>query len=126
MGEWIQLRCGISHDPLKRGRWYPVLDRRQDGMVRVSLNGNTAIVYMKEVRLIDHEPETATRLRSITHAERAPEEPVAIIVSSAAICPRNHELGEVSDTDDQVECEQCGRTYPIEEELPIGSEPDEP
>lgn len=123
MGEWIQLRCGISHDPLKRGWWYSVLDRTHEGMVRASMNGGFTVVHITKVRLIDHEPETATRLRPITLAERAPEEPVAIITSSTAICPRNHELEEVSTTDDQVECHQCNRTYPIEEEFPIESEP---
>lgn len=123
MGKWIQLRCGVSHDPLKRGWWYPVLDRMKEGMVRASLNGGFTVVHITQVRLIDHEPETATRLRPITLVEMAPEEPVVIITSSTAICPRNHELEEVSTTDDQVECQRCGRTYPIEEELPIGPEP---
>ena len=119
MGEWVQLRCAISHDQLKRGRWYPVLDRTQEGMVRASLNGGMAFVHMKLVRLIDHEPETATRLRPITYAEKPPGEPVAMM-NFRAICPRNHEIGKISIADDQVECQQCDRTYPIEEELPIG------
>ena len=123
MGEWIQLRRATSHDQLKRGRWYPVLDRMKEGMVRASLNGGFTNVHITQVRLIDHDPETATRLRPITLAERAPEEPVAFITSTTAICPQNHELEEVSTTDDQVKCHQCNRTYPIEEELPIGSEP---
>ncbi|KKM61374.1 hypothetical protein LCGC14_1532340 [marine sediment metagenome] len=125
MGEWIQLRRAMSHDQLKRGWWYPVLDRTQDGMVRVSLNGGMALVHMKQIRLIHDEPQTATRLGPITMPEKPPGKPVAMM-SFRAICPRNHEIGKISVADDQVECQQCGRTYPIEEELPIGSEPDEP
>ena len=119
MGEWIQLRRAMSHDQLKRGWWYPVLDRTQDGMVRVSLNGGMARVHMKQVRLIHDEPQTATRLGPITMAEKPPGEPVAMM-NFRAICPRNHEIGKISIADDQVECQQCDRTYPIEEELPIG------
>ena len=122
MGEWIQLRRAISHDQLKRGWWYPILDRTQDGMVRVSLNGGMAIVHTKQVRLIHHEPQTATRLGPLTMPEKPPGEPVAMM-SFRAICPRNHEIGKISIADNQVECQQCGHTYPIEGELPIGSEP---
>ena len=115
MGEWIQLRRAIPHDQLKRGWWYPALDRTQDGMVRVSLNGGMAVVHTKQVRIIRHEP-TATRLGPITMAEKPPGKPVAMM-SFRAICPRNHEIGKISIADNQVECQQCGRTYPIEGEL---------
>ena len=126
MGDWIQLRRAISHDQLKRGWWYPVLDRTHDGMmVRVSLNGDIALVHTKQVRLIHHGPQTATRLGPPTMPEKPPGEPVAMM-NFRAICPRNHKIGKISIADNQVECQQCGRTYPIEGELPMGSEPQHP
>ncbi len=114
MAEWAQLRHAMLHDQLERGWWYPVLDRTHDGMVRVSVDASMAVLRVSQVRLIDHEPQTATRIRPITMAEKS-ELGRGARMRYVAVCPRNHDLGVVLFTDDQVECTQCDRVYELED-----------
>ena len=116
MAEWAQLLHARSHDQLKRGWWYFVLDRpTHGGMVRVSLAPGMAVLHRSEVRLLDGEPQRATRLGPVTMPEKPPGAPVAMM-RFTAICPRNHELGKVQIIDDRVNCPKCGHEYELEDE----------
>ncbi len=115
MVEWAQLR---AYDPpygLKRGRWYGVVARTNDGLVqvkgRIGRRDVVVALHQAQIRIIAHEPMAVTRVAV------APGTPGDLTrVTYYGVCPRNHRIPMLGLAALQAGCPVCAITYPVEDE----------
>ena len=117
MTEWAQpLRGPPPPDQLQRGHWYPVETRMHDGFVRV-LGPNAVGVPIRDslFRIIDHEPSTVTRVQKTPFG--VDRDGIDSELAYYGVCPEGHRIETLRRGDSNVECDQCGQTYDIEDEV---------
>jgi uncharacterized protein YbaR (Trm112 family) len=117
VAEWAQLRgLAAVPDPLERGHWYGVVDRTKQGMIRLSGPEGVGIPIAEErVRVVEHEPNTITRVPASGFVLKKPGQAITIS-SHYGVCPNHHVIDKLSFTASDATCPECGRTYPIEDE----------
>lgn len=117
MAEWAQLKSGpAKSSELERGHWYAVDSRRYDGTLRVQgPNAIAVTIHETYVRIIDREPSHITRVQRTRNAARQSGQRTAML-EFYGVCPRGHVIETVGLTDSPVQCEECGREYPVEGE----------
>ncbi len=117
MTQWAQLKGGPpERGGLKRGHWYPVEAITQEGMVRVLGESAVGVVLdMPAVRVIDHQPDTITRIEGTGFRARESGQATPMM-SFYGICPKGHRVENLTYLVDKVRCENCGQTYRIEDE----------
>jgi uncharacterized protein YbaR (Trm112 family) len=118
VAEWAQLKAlGAAPHQLERGRWYAVVDRTKQGMIRVSGPQAVGIPIAEErVRVIKHEPDSITRVPAAAFARKDPGQRITATMGFYGVCPRDHVIDKLSPTDGKALCPECERTYPIEDE----------
>ena len=115
--EWGQLRAGppSPHPDLKRGEWHPVTERMTSGLIRLSVRGQYVPTHERYLRIVEGKPTSATRVRPLTMPVKEEGQPTAMM-RFYAVCPENHELGEVGLADERVRCPECGCDYQLDDE----------
>jgi hypothetical protein len=117
MGEWAQLKGGPpARGGLERGHWYRVLEIVKDGKVRVmGPNAGGIILDTPSIRIIDHDPNTITRVpgtgfQAIKPGQHPP------MLTFYGVCPKGHRLDPLPLTDAEAQCPLCKRSYRVEDE----------
>jgi len=90
-----------------------------DGFVRV-LGPNAVGISTRDslLRIIDHEPNTVTRVQATTfgvHRDDVDRE-----LSYYGVCPEGDRIEPLTRGDSIVECDRCDVTYDIEDEQVLG------
>ena len=110
MSKWAQPKRP-SPDPssLRRGHWYRVESRTDDGRVTVIGHDGVRIpLNQSSLRIIEHEPNTITRLPKGTDFDSPAD------IQGYGICPKGHNVGRIYG--DHAQCSECDRTYAVEDE----------
>src|SRR5437016_4853500 len=117
MTQWAQLKGGLpERGGLRRGHWYRVEAITKEGMVRVLGQSAVGVVLdTPSVRLIDHQPDTLTRIEGTGFRAHESGQPTPMM-SFYGICPKGHRVEKLTYVVDQAPCETCGQTYRIEDE----------
>jgi len=117
MSQWAQLRGGPpGAGGLQRGHWYPVEAIIKEVQLRVlGPNAVSVMLDKRSVRVIDHEPDTITRIEGTGFRPLKPGQP-APMMSFYGICPKGHRVGQLTYVIDKARCEQCGQTYRVQDE----------
>lgn len=117
MNQWAQLKGGPPPPGgLERGHWYRVESIVNGTVLRVL--GRLAIgvmVDMRAVRIVDQEPEKVTRIPATSFRAVRPGDAVPML-TFRGVCPRGHDLPELSLTATAANCSECNRPYDVEDE----------
>jgi hypothetical protein len=119
VGEWARLRAGTtSRGGLERGFWYPVHLRQPDGIIwLLGPDESTVPLEPTLIRVIDQEPDVVTRIPEAEFQVIRPGEPAAKL-RHYGICAKGHFIKNVGESDAEIECKTCKRSYRVENEDP--------
>ncbi len=124
MSEWAQPKRPSPDPDLKRGHWYLVEERTDNGGVTViGPSGVRLPLNQSSFRIIDHEPQAITRVPTGTAFQTDPSDSRADL-GYYGICPKGHNVGKIRSDDSHAQCSECNCTYAVEdEELWVGEGP---
>jgi len=117
MGEWAQLRSAtVARPGLERGLWYRVQSRGRDGSIRIiGPEGGVIDCQPHTIHVIDHDPDTITRVEQAAFLPVRPGEP-APTVTHYGHCPRGHWIRNVPAGAAELRCADCDLLYKVEDE----------
>lgn len=114
-GLWARCRQDTA-DILRRGAWYPVLERAGDGGVIIDMDGRHFFLSETQVHLRTTPPDHwCVVRRSDVFRERSPDG--GPVPGRYAVCPAcRHRQDMDDDRPDALTCERCGVTSPVDHE----------
>ena len=113
---WAKLKGSLPHGGLNPGRWYPVKSSdEKTGMITVECDelDDTFEVHESFVTISDDAPTQATIYPANTFQPKKAGDPVSMM-KYKAVCPKGHDLGEVTPSSQDLFCPACGTTYPVQ------------
>ena len=103
--QWAEIVRLCVHR-LRRGTWYPVLDRSKPGFVTIDVGGTPFEVESGCVLLSDQRPAAWSVVRD--------NDPDAYFCAEYAVCPACFERAPLRSRQEELTCPACHQTHPVD------------